>query len=153
MPYRFLPLFALVACTAPHKEEARPFNAPAVTGVSHTSSGESDIASTAKNAASKPTAVGNATWYGEKFDGKKTASGEVFDARGMTAAHRTLAFGTWVEVRRVDTGTSVRVRINDRGPWGHESRIIDLSRAAAERLGIVRDGSAKIELRIVNGPE
>jgi rare lipoprotein A len=70
----------------------------------------------------------------------------------MTAANRTLPFGTWVEVRRVDTGDVVRVRITDRGPFGHEDRIIDLSRAAADRLGILKAGVAKVELRIVDGP-
>jgi rare lipoprotein A len=71
----------------------------------------------------------------------------------MTAAHRTLKLGTWVEVRRVDTGTTVRVRINDRGPFGKEqTRIIDLSRAAADRLGMIRDGVVRVEVRIVDGP-
>jgi rare lipoprotein A len=64
-----------------------------------------------------------------------------------------LKLGTWVEVKRVDTGSTVRVRINDRGPWGDDRRIIDLSRAAAEKLGIVREGVAKVEVRVVSGPE
>jgi rare lipoprotein A len=94
---------------------------------------------------------GIATWYGNEFAGRKTASGERFDPSAMTAAHRTLRFGTWVEVTRVDDGRTVRVRITDRGPFGHEGRIIDLSRAAAEKLGIVRAGVAKVKLRIVDG--
>jgi rare lipoprotein A len=96
--------------------------------------------------------VGLATWYGGKLAGRRTASGERFDPRSMTAAHRTLPFGTWVEVRRVDDGRSVRVRITDRGPFGHEDRIIDLSRGAAERLGIVASGVMRVELRVVDGP-
>ena len=96
--------------------------------------------------------VGNATWYGGAFAGKKTANGERFDPNLYTAAHRKLPFGTWVEVRRIDTGRTVRVRINDRGPWGHEDRIIDLSRKAAEDLDIVRAGVARVELRVVQGP-
>jgi rare lipoprotein A len=99
-----------------------------------------------------PDQVGNATWYGGAFAGKKTASGERFDPSLYTAAHRKLAFGTWVEVRRVDTGRVVRVRINDRGPFGHADRIIDLSRKAAEELDIVRAGTARVELRVVGGP-
>ena len=101
---------------------------------------------------SSPDQVGNATWYGQKFAGRKTASGERFDPTKYTAAHRKLPFGTWVEVRRVETGRVVRVRINDRGPWGHADRIIDLSRRAAEDLDIVRSGVARVELRVVQGP-
>lgn len=97
--------------------------------------------------------VGYATWYGGKLAGHKTASGERFDPSQMTAAHRTLPFGTWVEVKRVDTGQSVRVRITDRGPWGHEERIIDLARAAAAKIDLVRAGMTKVEVRVVDGPE
>jgi rare lipoprotein A len=97
---------------------------------------------------------GYATWYGARFAGRKTASGAPFDPRALTAAHRTLPFGTWVEVTRVDTGQRVRVRITDRGPYGAPSqrRIIDLSRAAAERIGLVRAGVTRVELRVVEGP-
>jgi rare lipoprotein A len=96
--------------------------------------------------------AGLATWYGAAFAGKKTANGERFDPTKYTAAHRSLKFGTWVEVRRPDTGRSVRVRINDRGPWGDDRRIIDLSRKAAEDLEIVREGVSRVELRVVDGP-
>jgi rare lipoprotein A len=96
--------------------------------------------------------VGYATWYGGKLAGHRTASGERFDPRQMTAAHRTLPLGTWVEVTRVDSGQRVRVRINDRGPFGHEGRVIDLSRAAAETLDMRRLGVARVEIRIVSGP-
>jgi rare lipoprotein A len=70
----------------------------------------------------------------------------------MTAAHRTLPFGTWVEVQRVDTGASVRVRITDRGPFGHAERIIDLSRAAAQVLRIIKNGPTRVRVRVVAGP-
>jgi len=96
--------------------------------------------------------VGFATWYGAALAGHRTASGERFDPSQMTAAHRTLPLGTWVEVRRVDTGDRVRVRINDRGPFGHADRIIDLSRAAAKKLGILKLGMARVEVRVVRGP-
>jgi rare lipoprotein A len=97
---------------------------------------------------------GNATWYGAAFAGRKTASGEPFNPLGLTAAHRTLPFGTWVEVTRVDTGASVRVRITDRGPYASASqhRIIDLSRGAAERIDLVKSGVTRVEVRIVEGP-
>jgi rare lipoprotein A len=70
----------------------------------------------------------------------------------MTAAHRTLPLGTWVDVTRVETGQRVRVRINDRGPFGHEERVIDLSRAAAEKLGMLKVGVVRVEIRVVSGP-
>ena len=146
--------FGLLFLGCAHEPAAKPFNAPAV---SHTSSdppeGDLAFAKTAGDAEGKAGQVGLATWYGNAFAGKKTSSGERFDPNAMTAAHRKLPFNTWVEVRRVDTGTSVRVRITDRGPWGHEDRIIDLSRAAAERIGLVKEGLVKVEVRVVSGPE
>ncbi|HXN32430.1 MAG TPA: septal ring lytic transglycosylase RlpA family protein [Polyangiaceae bacterium] len=96
--------------------------------------------------------VGYATWYGARLAGRTTASGERFDPGKLTAAHRTLPFGTWLEVRRADTGESVRVRVTDRGPFGHEERIIDLSAAAARKIGMLKAGVAKVQLRIVAGP-
>jgi rare lipoprotein A len=96
--------------------------------------------------------VGYATWYGARLAGRRTASGERFDPNKLTAAHRTLPFGTWLEVTRADTRESVRVRVTDRGPFGHEDRIIDLSAAAAKRIGMLKTGVAKVELRIVAGP-
>lgn len=96
---------------------------------------------------------GYASWYGASLAGHRTASGERFDPSKMTAAHRTLPFGTWVEVRRVDgVGGSIRVRITDRGPFGHSDRVIDLARAAADRLGIRKSGVALVEIRVVAGP-
>lgn len=95
---------------------------------------------------------GYATWYGRELAGHRTADGELFDPRGMTAAHRTLPFGTWVEVICLDTGRRVRVRITDRGPFGHKDRIIDLSRAAADQLGIRSRGTALVSVRVVSGP-
>jgi rare lipoprotein A len=102
---------------------------------------------------SKPGQVGLASWYGAELAGRRTTSGERFDPKLYTGAHRRLPFGTWVEVRRVDTGRTVRVRINDRGPNGKaKSRVIDLSRRAADDLDLVRDGVVRVELRVVHGP-
>lgn len=78
---------------------------------------------------------GKASWYGPGFHGKRTASGEKFNSNAMTAAHRTLPFGTRVRVVNKKNGRSVVVRINDRGPYAH-GRIIDLSRASAQAIGI-----------------
>jgi rare lipoprotein A len=91
---------------------------------------------------------GFASWYGPGFDGKPTASGETYDMDALTAAHRQLPFGTVVEVRNRENGRTVVVRINDRGPFVR-GRIIDLSRAAADRLELVRSGTAPVTLRVV----
>jgi len=95
-----------------------------------------------------------ASWYGgnDGFEGKPTASGEIFDGRKMTAAHRALPLGTWIDVENVATGRTARVRINDRGPFA-KGRILDLSRVAAEKLGVVGPGTARIRLTVVSpGP-
>ena len=92
---------------------------------------------------------GLASWYGGKFHGRLTSSGEVFDTNQMTAAHRTLPFGTLVKVINQDNGKSTIVKINDRGPFV-EGRIIDLSRAAADELGMVGEGVARVVLEIVD---
>ena len=91
---------------------------------------------------------GVASWYGPKFAGRRTASGERFDPSEMTAAHRTLPFGTRVRVTNA-AGKSVVVRINDRGPF-HGGRVIDLSQAAAAELGLVRAGSGRVELALLD---
>jgi rare lipoprotein A len=88
---------------------------------------------------------GLASYYGRKFHGRRTASGERFDMSDFTAAHRTLPFGSKVRVRNLRNGKEVVVRINDRGPF-KKGRVIDVSRAAAEALGMVGRGLAKVEL-------
>jgi rare lipoprotein A (peptidoglycan hydrolase) len=94
---------------------------------------------------------GVASWYGPDFDGLRSASGEVFDSGQLTAAHRTLPFGTKVRVVRTDTTESIVVRINDRGPFVG-SRIIDLSAAAARQLGMTDPGLFQVALEILEGP-
>lgn len=91
---------------------------------------------------------GFAAWYGAALAGHKTASGERFDPALLTAAHRTLKLGTWLEVRRTDTGRAVRVKVNDRGPVSHRF-VIDLSSGAARVLGMLKMGVAPVELRIL----
>lgn len=88
---------------------------------------------------------GLASWYGGKFHGRRTASGEPFDKHALTAAHRSLPLGTRVRVRSVHTGREIVVRINDRGPYKHQ-RIIDLSRAAMVALGTLGRGVTEVEL-------
>lgn len=90
---------------------------------------------------------GLASWYGPGFQGRRTASGERFDMHGMTAAHKTLAFGTRVRVRSLVTGKEVEVRVNDRGPYAR-GRVIDLSRAAAKALGLLELGVKNVLLLV-----
>ncbi|HXQ50186.1 MAG TPA: septal ring lytic transglycosylase RlpA family protein [Stellaceae bacterium] len=92
--------------------------------------------------------TGIASWYGEDFHGKYTANGEVFDLNALTAAHRTLPMPSIVQVTNLENGRSLKVRVNDRGPYAR-SRIIDLSRRSAQLLGIEGPGSAKVRVRIV----
>lgn len=93
---------------------------------------------------------GLASWYGPGLHGRRTASGERFDRFGFTAAHRTLPFGTRVCVRSLVTGKTVMVRINDRGPFGSNDRVIDLSQGAARELGMIGLGIKPVELREVD---
>lgn len=99
----------------------------------------------------KPYQTGLASWYAGKFQGRKTASGERFNTYHLTAAHLRLPLGTWVRVTNLRTRKSVVVRINDRGPHGTGS-IIDLSLAAARRLGGVRAGIFPVRLDVLKGP-
>lgn len=94
------------------------------------------------------TKSGLATWYGKKFHGQRTASGERYDMYAMTAAHPTLPIPSYARVTRLSTGKSIVVRINDRGPF-HSSRIIDLSYAAASKLGLTGSGSAKVTVQSI----
>jgi rare lipoprotein A len=91
---------------------------------------------------------GVASWYGRRFHGQKTASGELYDMYAMTAAHPTLPIPSYVRVTNLASGRSVVVRVNDRGPF-HSSRVIDLSYAAAYKLGYIQAGSAQVELESV----
>ena len=95
--------------------------------------------------ASAGVSVGQASWYGPGFYGNRTASGEVFRPGTLTAAHRTLAFGTRVRVTNLWNGRSTVVRINDRGPF-HGGRIIDLAHGAAQQLGVTASGVAQVRL-------
>jgi rare lipoprotein A len=95
-------------------------------------------------------ATGIASWYGTKFHGRRTSSGEPFDMHRFTAAHRTLPLPSYVEVTNLSNGRSLVVRVNDRGPF-KKDRLIDLSYAAAARLGFADQGTARVEIRAV-GP-
>jgi len=92
--------------------------------------------------------VGFASWYGQRHQGRATASGEAFDMTKLTAAHRTMPFGTRLRVTNVENGRSVVVRVNDRGPWV-DDRVLDVSLAAARALGMTGDGVTKVEIVVL----
>ncbi len=107
---------------------------------------EPDMARTPERAT-----LGIASWYGPGFDGKQTASGERFNKSHLTAAHRSLPFGTIVRVKNLQNGRSVDVRINDRGPF-IKGRIIDLSEAAASQIDLKHRGIGEVEVRVLTLP-
>jgi rare lipoprotein A len=92
---------------------------------------------------------GRASWYGAEFAGRRTANGEIYDPSQLTAAHKTLPFGTFLRVTNPKSGQSVVVRINDRGPF-KPGRILDLSRAAAEQIGMIGPGTLVVRLELVS---
>lgn len=94
-------------------------------------------------------ATGMASYYADQFNGRKTASGEIFDNKKMTAAHRTLRFGTMIKVTNLSNSKSVLVRVNDRGPYAH-NRLIDISRNAASQIGMVLSGTARVRVEVVS---
>ncbi len=98
------------------------------------------------------TFTGRASYYADSLAGHPTASGEPYDPTLLTAANRNLAFDTLVRVTRIDTGDSVIVRINDRGPFGDRRRILDLSRAAAERIGMIHAGVIQVRAEVLGRP-
>lgn len=96
----------------------------------------------------KFTQTGMASYYAGKFNGRKTANGEIYDSKKLTAAHRTLKFGSMVKVTNLKNNKSVVVRINDRGPFAH-SRIIDLSQVAAQEIDMLKSGTAKVSIELI----
>ncbi|MCA9782057.1 MAG: septal ring lytic transglycosylase RlpA family protein [Calditrichaeota bacterium] len=94
---------------------------------------------------------GTSSWYGKQFHGRPTASGEIFNQDDMTAAHRSLPLGTWVQVTNMANGHKAEVKINDRGPFVGD-RVLDCSRAAARRLAFINQGTTEVEIRILSLP-
>lgn len=95
--------------------------------------------------------TGIASWYGHPYHGRASASGEIYDMEQLTAAHRTLPFGTLVRVENLTNGLSVDVRVNDRGPFV-DGRVIDLSRAAARQIRMLGPGTAQVRLHVLSLP-
>lgn len=156
---------ALPATTAASAAAPVPLTGPAPEAATPAATSSADIAPAAELApaadpagdathdaplAATPLGRGTASYYGAQFNGQRTASGERFDMNGLTAAHRTLPFGSKVRVTNTANGKSVVVRINDRGPFAR-GRLIDLSRAAAGRIGLIGPGHGTVELALVEG--
>lgn len=136
---------ALIGSGCAHRQAA-----PVATAgdVQPQTAGENELAQPSTSAKMGTTEKGLASWYGEPYHGRRTASGEIYDMHRLTAAHRNLEFGTVVRVTRRDTQAAVRVRINDRGPF-IQGRIIDLSYAAAQKIGLDVDGLAPVKVEVV----
>jgi peptidoglycan lytic transglycosylase len=96
--------------------------------------------------------TGLASWYGDQFNGRATANGEIFDKDGLTAAHPLLPLGTWIKVTNRSNHRSLVLRINDRGPYV-EGRVVDLSEGAARRLGYIDAGLAHVDIQVVKPPK
>lgn len=144
---------AFAFAQAPATPAVAPAPAPAVTKPAAAAPAAAPVAApVVAVAAAKPTSTGDAmegkaAWYGKRFAGRKTASGKIFNPAAMTAAHNTLAFGTKVKVTNTKNNKSAIVTITDRGP-STPGRIIDVSAAAASKLGFVRAGTADVKLEI-----
>ena len=110
---------------------------------------KSDSRRTPSSEAPASVYTGSASWYGPGFHGKKTASGEVFDQTKFTAAHKTIPLGRRARVTHLANGKSIEVLINDRGPYV-AGRLIDLSQAAAEALGLINNGVAKVQVELLD---
>lgn len=109
------------------------------------------LSAVASEAVRKFTQTGMASWYGRQFHGRKTASGDTFDMYAMTAAHRSLPLNCYIRVTNKDNGKSVVVKVNDRGPF-HGNRVLDLSYAAANRLGIAGSGTGNVTIERIESP-
>lgn len=140
------------AASSPAVVHENPAISPQVAGSAHVPT-QSVLVERFGRARSLSVQLGRASYYADKFSGRSTASGALYEPHGFTAAHRSLPFGTIVRVTRLDGGQVVYVRITDRGPYGGRGRILDLSRAAAEQLGMIRAGVVKIKAEVVEyGP-
>ena len=139
LPLLLLPIlpFALAACSLNPKYDRPAYNRDMGGYPEKTEPQESGYART-----------GMISYYGGRFHGRKTASGARFDKNAMTAAHRTLPFGTRLKVTNLDNGKTVTVTVNDRGPYAH-GRILDLSEAAARELGMLSSGTVKAKIEVL----
>jgi rare lipoprotein A len=137
------------------KPTSLALNSPLLAADSSQASNDEDVlerlTAVASNSVGKFKQTGLASWYGRKFHGRKTASGETFDMNALTAAHRSLPLNCYVKVTNKNNGKSVVVKVNDRGPF-HGKRVLDLSYGAAKQLGITSKGVGNVSIERVAGP-
>lgn len=138
-----LPLTGLSASAGTDSAASESFAVAASDRVTHDGGAELPLAA-------RPVGGGSASYYAAKFEGRSTASGERYKGTELTAAHRSLPFGSRVRVTNPSNGRSVTVRINDRGPFT-AGRVIDVSRAAAQELGMIARGHAPVDLELIEG--
>lgn len=144
-------VMALSGCGS-EKSTSRQSTHRSVGTVTHQSGKRSDGGTKGSSGGSKVKSErGQASYYADKFQGRSTASGEKYDKRKLTGAHRTLPFGTVVRVTNTSNGRSVEVRINDRGPF-KAGRVVDVSRAAAEKLDMIRAGVIDCTVEVISRP-
>jgi rare lipoprotein A len=132
-----LGLFVVQGCSTLSRDQ-QPQVPPAVT----------TPGSDGSSATVQPAHIGEASWYGPGFQGKKTASGEIFDDSKLTAAHKTIPLGSKAKVTNLTNGKTVEVKINDRGPF-IDGRMVDLSQAAAKALGMIDRGTARVQIDLL----
>ena len=149
-----MPAASVLSCGWPVAPRRRGGCEDAPASRRHAVAGEAAAGVLVRDVAEREVGKGLASWYGKGFHGRRTASGERFDMHALTAAHPTLPFGTLVRVRSLEDGRTVDVRINDRGPW-MKRRVIDLSRAAADALGLIDlgAGTRRVVLSVLSAPE
>lgn len=139
-------IIALLACVG---DRAVPAHM-AAQGAEETDRDSADVSGDPEPGARNFT--GRISYYSDSLAGNHTANGEIYDPQKLTAASRTLAFGTRLRVTRVDNGRSVEVRVNDRGPFGRRKRVLDISRAAAEQLDMIRAGVVRARIEVLSTP-
>jgi rare lipoprotein A len=132
-----------------NRQTALPELAPAAKSVPLLNGGNTQSNANSANATTKRIQRGEASWYGPGFQGKKTASGDNFDQKELTAAHQTFPLGSKVKVTNLNNGKTAEVEIKDRGPFV-QGRIIDLSKAAAEKLGMIGSGTVPVQVELLS---
>ncbi len=150
--YTFICLFLLSGCLSLNVGTKSRHNTYIPPSTGTTTDGTVPTETTKAPVEVVSTFEGTASWYGPKFHGKKTASGEIFDMYELTAAHKSLPMGTKCVVTNLDNGKSVVVRINDRGPFAKE-RVIDLSYASAKVIGMIHSGTIRVRVEVLSGKE
>ena len=147
-----LGLFVVQGCSTLSRDQqpqVPPFDSQATPGSDRSAKIESHKDDKGGSSATvQPAHIGEASWYGPGFQGKKTASGEIFDDSKLTAAHKTIPLGSKAKVTNLTNGKTVEVKINDRGPF-IDGRMVDLSRAAAKALGMIDRGTARVQIDLL----